>query len=147
MSILDKAAATVADRRTRYGEPQLNHTCTARLWRAWLLRRHGVDIPLTARDVCWLNTLQKASRDADTPGEDNLIDTAGFAENASRCIDQEPTCGAPSVTDPLLKNANTTPAPDATASSRAAVKASSGTCPLCSAPDQPHHHCQGMEGL
>ena len=144
MTILDKAAAAVADRRTRYGEPQVNHTCTARLFRAWIIRRYGIDVPFTARDVCWLNILQKASRDADTPGEDNLVDTAGFAENASRCLEGEPACGVPSVTDVSSRSGDTSPAPSATELSKLAAK----DAPEISPHRQPCscRKCQGLDG-
>ena len=81
---LDTVRAVVSkDGRGRYyGEKRQNHACTADLWSAFLTRRFGVAISLTARDVCLINALQKISRDANRPKADNLIDLAGYAENA-----------------------------------------------------------------
>ena len=85
-SVLDEAARLVhGDRQEAYGHPADNHACTAAMWNAYLERRGAFDenFPgLTARDVCWLNILQKASRDAHEPKRDNLVDTAGWAANA-----------------------------------------------------------------
>jgi len=99
-TILDEAAEiTAGDRQKFYGHPRDNHGCTAALWSAYLLRRvqsrlremgeHPEDgrelehiLTLDARDVCWLNILQKASRDANLRKRDNLTDTAGYARNA-----------------------------------------------------------------
>lgn len=93
LSVLDEAAVLVhGDRQQAYGHPRENHACTAALWNAWIERRYNalhdrdgsVDIGslLDARAVCWLNILQKASRDAHSPSRDSLVDTAGFARNA-----------------------------------------------------------------
>ena len=81
-SVLDEAATIVnGDRQTHYGHPYDNHGCTAALWTAWLNRRHGVAVELTAEDVCWLNILQKTSREANAEKRDNVIDTVGYAVN------------------------------------------------------------------
>lgn len=91
-SVLSEAARLVdGDRQAAYGHPKDNHACTAALWNAWLERRYNalhdrdghVDIGslLDARAVCWLNILQKASRDAHSPSRDNAVDVAGFAAN------------------------------------------------------------------
>lgn len=71
--------AVYGDRNKDYGEPIDNHTRTARLWSEYL----GVEI--TARQVCMMNVLQKVSRDAHLAGHDNLVDIAGYAENAHLC--------------------------------------------------------------
>ncbi|MEK9721898.1 MAG: DUF6378 domain-containing protein [Rhodospirillaceae bacterium] len=63
-------------RQDAYGHPSVNHACTARMWSAYL----GTEI--TPRQVCMLNILQKCSRDAHEPKRDNLVDVAGWAENA-----------------------------------------------------------------
>lgn len=62
-------------RKWNYGTARDNHSRTAELWGAYL----GVEI--SAREVCWLNILQKASRDAHAPIRDNVVDTAGYARN------------------------------------------------------------------
>lgn len=74
-----------ADGRGRYyGDPATNHQATADFWRVYVRRKYGVDLPLTGRDVVWMNILQKTSRDANREKRDNLLDTAGYAENADR---------------------------------------------------------------
>lgn len=67
------------DRRKDYGTPLENHKRTAELWSNYL------GVSLTARDVCMLNILQKVSRDRFKPLADNLVDIAGYAENAHLC--------------------------------------------------------------
>lgn len=62
-------------RRWNYGTPKVNHGRTAAMWGAYL----GVDV--SARDVCWMNILQKVSRDRNAPVRDNLVDTIGYARN------------------------------------------------------------------
>ena len=61
-------------RQDAYGTPQDNHGRTAALWGAYLGH------PITARQVCMLNILQKISRDTHAPKRDNLVDIAGYAE-------------------------------------------------------------------
>lgn len=84
MTILDEARELVeGPRGEAYGHPAANHGATAELWSAYLSRKLRKPIEVTARDVCWLNTLQKASRDANQPKRDNLVDTIGYAVNAA----------------------------------------------------------------
>ena len=73
-----------AQRGRDYGTPTENHGCTAAMWSAYVSRRFGIDVEITPRDVCMLNALQKISRDANRAKRDNLIDLAGYAENADR---------------------------------------------------------------
>lgn len=68
--------AVHGDRQRDYGSPAANHERTAALWSAFL------GIRIAPRDVCWLNVLQKLSRDRHRPTEDNEVDIAGYAENA-----------------------------------------------------------------
>lgn len=82
MNLLLEADQTVAQRLEAYGSPRQNHEATASMWRTYLQRRYGVVVPIDGYDVCWLNILQKASRDANRRGHDNLLDTAGYARNA-----------------------------------------------------------------
>ena len=79
-SILAEAEAIVhGDRQADYGTPLENHSRTAALWSAYLGH------PVTARQVCMLNILQKISRDVHHSKRDNLVDIAGYAENANLC--------------------------------------------------------------
>lgn len=87
-TILDRAALACHHERNRdYGEPIENHGTTAALWAAWLKRRHGVDLELTAEDVCFLNALQKLSRLANSITLDGLVDLAGYARNAEMVLE------------------------------------------------------------
>lgn len=76
-SILEEAAAIMVDRQQRYGPPQPSHDHTAEMWSAYL--KH----PITAKDVCMMNILQKVSREAFRHTRDNLVDIAGYAANAA----------------------------------------------------------------
>lgn len=81
-SILGKAHRAVhSERGPLYGKPLDNHTTTAQLFNAYLRRRHGWDLELDAEDVCFLNILQKVSREAHRPTDDGLVDIAGYAHN------------------------------------------------------------------
>lgn len=81
-SPIAEANRVVNGERARfYGHPLDNHGNTADLWRCWLSRRYGVDIPLDAESVGWLMILLKASREANAPKHDNLVDVCGYAEN------------------------------------------------------------------
>lgn len=67
------------DRNKYYGHPKDNHGRTAQMWSAYL------GIPISPRQVCMLNALQKIARDAHREKEDNLVDLAGWALNAEIC--------------------------------------------------------------
>jgi hypothetical protein len=79
------AAALAADitqnaRRDAYGHPSVNHGRTATLWSAYLHSR-GYPAALSTEDVCWMNVLQKISRDIHSPQPDNLTDAVGYILN------------------------------------------------------------------
>ncbi len=85
-SVLDAAReAVLGSRQHDYGPPHENHERTANLWTIYLRSVLRNKISLSARDVCMLNVLQKVSRDAHRPVRDNLVDIAGYAENANLC--------------------------------------------------------------
>ena len=89
-TILDEAATvTEGDRNTFYGDPSVNHECTALMWSAYLSRLHTEEVVVKARDVCMMNILQKVSRDANMPKRDNLVDIAGYARNAEMIYSAE----------------------------------------------------------
>jgi hypothetical protein len=82
---LAKTVSQLGDGRgADYGHPSENHGTTAEMWSSYLTRRFRRPIQITARDVCMLNAIQKISRDANSPKRDNLLDLAGYAENADR---------------------------------------------------------------
>lgn len=85
-TILEEAArVTRGDRQDFYGSPSENHTCTAQMWSAYLTRSNsGRPVFVSAADVCMLNILQKASRQAHAPKRDNLVDIAGYAANVEQ---------------------------------------------------------------
>lgn len=82
----EPGAAAVADditanaRRDAYGTPDENHRRTATMWSAYLHAR-GNPRALSPEDVCWLNILQKVSRDIHSPQPDNLVDAHGYLNN------------------------------------------------------------------
>jgi hypothetical protein len=81
-NVLDQAQRIVnGDRQDFYGHPTDNHGCTAQMWTAYIQRKYGVSFEFTVRDVCWLNGLQKISRDAHQEKRDNLVDVAGYVLN------------------------------------------------------------------
>lgn len=81
--LAEAARITSADRNKTYGPPRDNHSRTAALWSAYL------GVPITYRQVCWMNVLQKASRDVHKPGRDNLVDGAGFLRNIEMADNDE----------------------------------------------------------
>lgn len=74
-----------SDRNEVYGTPSENHEVTAGMWSLFLSRKLGQFVDLTGEDVCWLNVLQKASRQAHWSQEDNALDAAGYAFNSLAC--------------------------------------------------------------
>lgn len=68
-------------RQSDYGHPLDNHSATAAVWSTWLTQRCGVSVGLTAEDVCWLNVLQKAVREANATKRDNAVDACGYLRN------------------------------------------------------------------
>lgn len=88
MSAGEEAAELVSgERQLAYGHPRDNHGCTAALWSAYLSRRLDMPIAIDAEDVCWLNILQKASRQANLRIEDNVVDVIGYALNVEMLAD------------------------------------------------------------
>lgn len=86
-SVLEEARRAVASRVESYGPPRDNHERTANLWSIYLRGVLRDKVNVSARDVCLLNILQKVSRDIHRPKRDNLVDIAGYAENANLCED------------------------------------------------------------
>jgi hypothetical protein len=78
--VLDEAKGIVCgDRQDAYGLPEVNHDRTAKLWSVFL------GIPITARQVCYLNVLQKCSREVNCSKRDTDVDIAGYVANAAAC--------------------------------------------------------------
>lgn len=87
--ILAEAAKVVnGDRQHHYGHPYENHTATAEFWSTWIWRKYGVRIPLTWHDVCFMNDLQKTSREANRQKPDNIVDKVGYMVNVEMITDR-----------------------------------------------------------
>jgi hypothetical protein len=82
-TILQEAQRLVhGDRQGSYGHPLDNHSCTATMVDAYLLRKPGPTRgPLDAEDIAIINILQKVSRSANGQKRDTVVDIAGYAEN------------------------------------------------------------------
>ncbi len=81
--VLDEAAGIICgDRQDAYGLPEVNHQRTAEGWN-WYIKHAGPT--LDARDVCWLNEIQKISRDLHCRSRENCVDAVGYAANAAAC--------------------------------------------------------------
>ena len=90
-TVLEEAQRVVdTDRGIDYGTPAENHGTTAALFVEWFARRHGLRIPMDAKDVCMFNILQKVSREANADKRDNLVDICGYARNIEMLDDAPP---------------------------------------------------------
>ena len=70
------------ERSSDYGTPQENHTRTAMLYTAYLCARFNTLTDITPDDVCYMNILQKMSRDMHGAEKlDTLDDIVGYVEN------------------------------------------------------------------
>ena len=87
-SILQEADRLVhGDRQADYAHPHVDYSCTVAMWRALILRRYGVDVPLTPDFACLMMVAVKLSREAGKHKRDNLTDGAGYLECADMCLD------------------------------------------------------------
>ncbi len=68
-------------RRHDYGPCEVNHARTAALWDAYLSRKEGAWVTLDPEDVCWMNVLQKISREMHSDNRDSLVDIIGYVLN------------------------------------------------------------------
>lgn len=88
-SILEEAITIVHGARQQdYGHPLDNHGATAQMWSAYLSRKLRVAVELSPEDVCFLNIMQKISRQANRPTRDNIVDCAGYAANVEMIQDE-----------------------------------------------------------
>lgn len=97
-TILDQAKEVVyGERQASYGHPYDNHSRSGRIIGAlldgWLRKQPGFEnIPVVPdippRIVCHIMVGTKLSRDVNRPKEDNLVDVAGYAQNAQMCEDR-----------------------------------------------------------
>jgi hypothetical protein len=78
--VLDEAKGIVCGaRQDDYGTPPVNHERTAKLWSVFF------GIPITPRQVCYANILQKCGREVNASKRDTDVDIAGYAANAAAC--------------------------------------------------------------
>lgn len=91
--LVEASKAVCGDRNSDYGDPAVNHERTAEAW-CWYLRHRcikqtadGPMLTINARDVAWMNVLQKISRECHSAKHDNAVDIAGFAANAAACLE------------------------------------------------------------
>lgn len=90
MNILEEANSLVhGDRGAAYGHPSVDYQCTAAMWRSLILRRYGVDVPISDDFACLMMIAVKLSREAGKPKRDNLVDAAGYAECAAMCLEKK----------------------------------------------------------
>lgn len=84
-SLIEEQARMIVDgkRQEDYGTPQANHERTGLLWDAYQDAR-GIGYPLTPTDVCFMNILQKISREMHSPTRDGLTDIIGYAINIAK---------------------------------------------------------------
>src|SRR5574341_575692 len=92
MNVLEEANRLIhGDRNQQYGHPLDNHSTTAAFFNIYIaaLRRRG-KLELDAADICWLNVLQKVSREATTGSSkrDTAVDVAGYAGNVEMVWDE-----------------------------------------------------------
>lgn len=78
--LVEAIRLTTGDRRDAYGHPRENFADIADGWNTLVRREGGTITPRgTARMMIWL----KLVRDANRPGEDNLVDIAGYVNTAA----------------------------------------------------------------
>lgn len=71
-------------REQTYGHPGKNLANIAQQWRLYLLQRHGVDLELSAEDVCWMMADLKKVRQMNAAKRDNVVDAIGYVGLISR---------------------------------------------------------------
>lgn len=89
-SVLLEAQGLVHGARgSDYGHPLDDYACTAAMWRALILRRYKVDVPLTPDFACLMMDSLKASREAGKPKRDNRVDGPGYWECVDMCLAEQ----------------------------------------------------------
>ncbi len=87
LSILEEAEKLInGDRQQSYGHPYDDYQVTAAMWRAMMIRRYGIDVPLTPDFACLMMAAMKISREAGQHKRDNLVDMAGYAGCVEKCL-------------------------------------------------------------
>jgi hypothetical protein len=78
-TIFDKGKKLVyGERSESYGHPEPNFQDTVDMFRIWLKRRYGIDVPLVAKDGVMFMQFAKIAREAHAAKEDNWVDGTGY---------------------------------------------------------------------
>lgn len=80
-NILHEADFLVSgDRQEAYKHPIHDYGATAAIWRAMILKRYGIDVPLSEEFCCLMMIGMKLSRaSVENIKRDTLVDIAGYA--------------------------------------------------------------------
>ena len=88
VNILKEAESIIyGDREQTYGKPGVNLERIADQWALYLQQKFGVEVSLTAEDVCWMMVDLKKCRQMNADKRDNLVDAAGYLALIERCAD------------------------------------------------------------
>lgn len=86
MNILKEAESIIyGDREQTYGKPGVNLERIAGQWALYLQQKFGVEVSLTAEDVCWMMVDLKKCRQMNADKRDNLVDAVGYLALIERC--------------------------------------------------------------
>jgi hypothetical protein len=78
-TVFDKGKRLVyGERSESYGHPKPNLQDTVDMFRIWVRRRYGVDVPFTAKDGAMFMQFAKTAREAHSTKEDNWVDGIGY---------------------------------------------------------------------
>lgn len=88
MNILKEAESIIyGDREQTYGKPGINLERIAGQWALYLQQKFGIEVSLTAEDVCWMMVDLKKCRQMNADKRDNLVDAAGYLALIERAAD------------------------------------------------------------
>lgn len=89
MNILKEAESIIyGDREQTYGKPGVNLERIAGQWALYLQQKFGVEVSLTAEDVCWMMVDLKKCRQMNADKRDNLVDAAGYLALIERAAEE-----------------------------------------------------------
>ena len=107
MNILEEAESIIyGDREQTYGKPGVNLERIAGQWALYLQQKFGVEVSLTAEDVCWMMVDLKKCRQMNADKRDNLVDAAGYLALIERCADDAEQEALGAVVDGGLESFN-----------------------------------------
>jgi hypothetical protein len=66
------------ERQKMYGHPANGLRRIAQQWNLYLDQKYGLDMQLTAQDVCWMMSDLKKARAMHAGTRDNILDAAGY---------------------------------------------------------------------